>query len=70
MPEDRPAVPATCDSCGRDGEEVAPVHRVYVTPETWDTPGRVDVVADIEHWCYVCRAHYPHQAVDDEEPTV
>jgi hypothetical protein len=56
----------TCDSCGRDNEELVEVYRVYVTPETWDTPGRVDVVPDVERWCYVCRAHYPHQLVDGD----
>jgi len=33
-----------CESCGRDGEELEPVHRVYVTPESWDTEGKEDVV--------------------------
>ena len=33
-----------CDSCGRIGEDdVQPVHRVYVTPESWDAEGKVDV---------------------------
>ena len=54
----------TCESCGRD-DEVVLVRRVYVTPEAWDTQGRVDVAGE-ELWCYVCRTHYPHQAVDGE----
>jgi hypothetical protein len=53
-----------CDSCGRDDGPVAPVHRVYVTPEAWDTPERIEVVPDVEHWCVVCLEHYPHQPVD------
>ena len=40
------------------------MHRVYVTPESWDTEGKVDVVDEIERWCFVCRSHYPHQEVD------
>ena len=52
-----------CESCGRDDEEVEPVHRVYVTPESWDTEGKVDVVDEVEKWCFVCRTHYPHQEV-------
>lgn len=57
-----------CDSCGRDDEDVAPVHRVYVTPETWDTEGKVEVVDTIEQWCFVCRSHYPHQPVGADQP--
>jgi len=59
-------VQGTCESCGRD-DEVVLVRRVYVTPEAWDTQGRVDVAGE-ELWCYVCRTHYPHQAVDGETP--
>jgi hypothetical protein len=55
----------TCDSCGRTDEDLAEVHRAYLTPETWDTPGRVDIVPDLERWCLVCRAHYPHEPVED-----
>ena len=61
------AVP-TCDSCGRAGEELAEVHRVYVTPAAWDTEERVEVVDEVEHWCFVCRSHYPHQPVGATEP--
>lgn len=39
------------------------MHRVYVTPETWDTEGKVDVMDEVEQWCFVCRSHYPHQEV-------
>jgi hypothetical protein len=53
-----------CESCGRDGEELVPVHRVYVTPESWDTEGKVDVVDDVEQWSFVFRSHYPHQEVE------
>ena len=52
-----------CESCGRDDEEVVSVHRVYVTPETWDTEGKVDVLDEVEQWCFACRSHYPHQEV-------
>ena len=53
-----------CDSCGRSGEPVGQVRRVYVTPEQWDQAGKVEVVDEIETWCLVCRSHYPHQPVD------
>jgi thymidine kinase len=49
----------TCESCGRDGEDVVRVTRLYVTPESWDTAGKVEV-GDEEWWCFVCRTHYPH----------
>ena len=55
-----------CDSCGRDDEEVVSVRRVYVTPETWDTEGKVDIVDEVEQWCFACRTHYPHQEVDGD----
>jgi hypothetical protein len=52
-----------CSSCGREDEETVAVQRVYVTPETWDTEGKVEVMDEVEHWCFACRTHYPHQEV-------
>jgi hypothetical protein len=49
-----------CESCGRDDEAIVLVTRLYVTPESWDTPGKVEV-ADDEWWCFACRTHYPHR---------
>lgn len=62
----RMADTATCDSCGRDEppDGLDEVRRVYVTPERWDTEGKVEVVDEIERWCFACRTHYPHQPVD------
>jgi hypothetical protein len=53
-----------CDSCGDDGVEVVRVHRVYVTPEAWDTEEKVEVVDDVERWCFPCRTSYPHQELE------
>lgn len=53
----------TCDSCGEVATEVRRV-RAYVTPEAWDTEGKVDVVEETEQWCYPCRTHYPHTELD------
>ncbi len=50
-----------CTSCGDDPVEVVAVQRVYLTPEDWDSPGRIEVVEEIEHWCFPCRTHYPHR---------
>jgi len=52
-----------CESCGRDDEPVEAVHRVYVTPESWDEEGRTVVQPNPERWCWVCRAHYPHEPI-------
>ena len=54
----------TCGSCGRTDEETEPVKRVYVTPESWDTEGKVEVMDEVEHWCFACRTHYPHEPVE------
>ena len=50
-----------CDSCGGTAADIAPVHRVYVTPAAWDTEERVEVVDEVEAWCSACRSQYPHQ---------
>ena len=54
-----------CDSCGsHDVYDVVRVHRVYVTPEAWDTEGKVEVVDEVERWCFPCRTSYPHEELD------
>jgi hypothetical protein len=58
-----------CDSCGAPADDVASVHRVYVTPRAWDLTGdddeatedKVDVLDEVERWCFPCRSQYPHQ---------
>jgi hypothetical protein len=55
---------AACDSCGFESDERWAVHRVYVTPETWETPGSVKVLDEVEHWCFACLSHYPHEPVE------
>jgi hypothetical protein len=59
-PPARPAT-GTCESCGAAADDLATVHRVYVTPAAWDTEEKVDVVDDVERWCFPCRSLYPHQ---------
>ena len=63
-----PAEVTTCDSCGAAADDVAPVHRVYVTPGAWDptcpdhaADDTVEVVDEVERWCFPCRSQYPHQ---------
>ena len=53
----------TCESCGDESDDLVLVRRLYVTPEAWDTPGRVETAED-EWWCFVCRTHYPHHELD------
>ncbi|MBV6508362.1 MAG: hypothetical protein JJLCMIEE_01422 [Acidimicrobiales bacterium] len=54
-----------CDSCAREESDLLAVHRVYVTPESWDTEEKVEVMAGVERWCVVCRLHYPHQPLQE-----
>jgi hypothetical protein len=56
----------TCDSCGRDGEELHALRRIYITPESWETPGSATRLDEVEHWCYVCCTHYPHELADED----
>jgi len=55
----------TCDSCGDADDHLTPVHRQYVTPAAWDTEAKTVVVDEVEHWCLVCRTHYPHAVATD-----
>jgi hypothetical protein len=61
-------VPDTCDSCGAEEPELWAVHRRYVTPAEWDTPGREVTLEEVERWCYSCLTHYPHVLVEDGAP--
>ena len=53
-----------CDSCGDDAVEVVPLHRIYLTPEAWDQEEKVEVLDEVERWCFPCRTSYPHQLID------
>jgi hypothetical protein len=50
-----------CDNCAREETELLPVRRVYIVPETWDSPGSETVVDEVEHWCSSCCTQYPHE---------
>jgi hypothetical protein len=56
-----------CTSCGSEADDVVDVRRVYVTPAAWDTEEKVEVVDEVEHWCFPCRTHYPHEEVAGSE---
>ena len=53
-----------CENCAREDDELVTVHRVYLTPETWDTPGSSRTEDAVELWCFSCRSQYPHEVVD------
>ena len=53
-----------CDNCAREDDELIVVHRLYVVPESWDTPGSTTRVADTELWCFSCRSMYPHELAE------
>ena len=57
----------TCDSCGRDDEDVTEVVRVYVVPESWDQERQVTEAEGTERWCFPCLTHYPHRVVGVED---
>jgi len=58
-------VEGTCESCGRDGEQLRAVHRVYVTPDSWDSEGKTTRLEEVEWWCFACCTHYPHESVEE-----
>ena len=53
---------ARCGSCGRDDEELTPVHRIYVRMAD-DGTQAIDELDEVEGWCASCRATYPHAAI-------
>ena len=55
---------ADCENCGRPDRELVLVRRVYVTPETWDTPASETVVDEVERWCVSCVTQYPCHPAD------
>lgn len=64
------SVVGTCQSCGRDGEHVVAVQRVYLvvdlpgSAEPGTPPGEeVHVVDEVEYWCATCEETFPHVLV-------
>jgi hypothetical protein len=51
----------TCQNCDREDDDLAAVKRIYVVPESWDTPGSATTVDEVERWCFSCRTQYPHE---------
>jgi hypothetical protein len=57
-------VERACENCGGEDDELVLVQRVYVVPESWDTPASSTKVDEAELWCFSCRSQYPHEAVE------
>lgn len=74
-----PSVVGACQSCGRDGEHVVAVQRVYLVLELLgraepgpaepgpappgEPDGEVHVVDEVEYWCATCAETFPHVLV-------
>lgn len=58
--------PRVCENCAVEDDELVLVHRVYVTPETWDQPGDSKVQPEPELWCVSCATQYPCELVADD----
>jgi len=55
-----------CENCAREDDDLVTVRRVYVVPESWDTPGSSTTMSEVELWCFSCRSMYPYEVADDE----
>jgi hypothetical protein len=42
---------------------VVALHRAYVTPAAWDQEEKVEVLDEVERWCFPCRTSYPHEII-------
>ena len=60
-------VERVCENCAREDDDLEVVHRLYVVPESWDTPGSVTKVDESELWCFSCRSLYPHELTEVAE---
>src|SRR5262249_36157360 len=56
-----------CENCAFPDEELVLVRRIYVTPETWDTPASQQIGDQTELWCVSCRSQSPHEVVEDDD---
>jgi hypothetical protein len=52
-----------CASCGADDQQLATVHRVYLTPGSSSDTSLERILDDTEYWCVACRTQYPHEPI-------
>lgn len=55
-------MPGVCDSCGDEVGDLVALHRIYVVPAA-DGEVSAERASEIEHWCFPCRTHYPHELI-------
>ena len=53
-----------CENCAREDDELIPVRRVYITPESSDTPASSTTLEGVELWCFSCCSQYPHEPAE------
>ena len=49
-----------CESCASEETRLYRVHRRYITPQAWDTPGVDRLLDEVESWCFACCTSYPN----------
>ena len=54
-----------CHNCDFEENDLAAVHRVYVTPEAWDMDPSIRVDTDLEWWCVSCLTQYPSEPAEE-----
>jgi len=61
-------VPGICDSCGDEVADLAALHRIYVLSDADRSEPTAQRSSEIEHWCFPCRTHYPHELIVEGPP--
>ena len=56
-----------CENCAREDDDLIVVRRMYVVPESWDTPASSTTLEETELWCFSCRSQYPHEPAEDDQ---
>jgi hypothetical protein len=56
-----------CENCARGDDDLVVVRRMYVVPESWDTPASSTTLEETELWCFSCRSQYPHEPAEDDQ---
>jgi len=65
VPKNGPPPGATCESCGGADDALEPVHRVYLEADEDGNLRPARTMPEVERWCPVCRAQYPHEPAGD-----
>ena len=60
--------PDACRSCGRSGDLLEEVRRVYLRLDGQGRLVATETAAEDEPWCPTCRALYPHRRATTAPP--